>query len=71
MQLTNGFVLKSVIWYNKMAKRKRPITAGTIAFEVLFILSYPFIAAFSLVVTVAVWALSMPSRVLAFFGNRK
>ncbi len=54
-----------------MAKRKRPITAGTVAFEVLFILSYPFIAAFSLVVTLSVWLLSLPSRLLAFFGNKK
>ncbi|MEY2894617.1 MAG: hypothetical protein RIS42_336 [Bacteroidota bacterium] len=54
-----------------MAKRKRPITAGTVAFEVLFILSYPFIAAFSVVVTLSVWILSLPSRVLAFWGNRK
>jgi hypothetical protein len=54
-----------------MAKRKRPITAGTVAFEVLFILSYPFIAAFSVVVTLSVWILSIPSRVLAFWGNRK
>jgi hypothetical protein len=54
-----------------MAKRKRPITAGTVAFEILFILSYPFIAAFSSVVTISVWLLSLPSRLLAFFGNRK
>ncbi|WP_395767369.1 hypothetical protein [Aquirufa sp.] len=54
-----------------MAKRKRPITAGNVAFEILFILSYPFIAAFSLAITISVWLLSFPSRVLAFFGNRK
>jgi hypothetical protein len=53
-----------------MAKRKRPITAGTVAFEVLFILSYPFIAAFSATVTVLVWVLSLPSRIMAFFGNK-
>jgi hypothetical protein len=53
-----------------MAKRKRPITAGTVAFEILFILSYPFIAAFSATVTVLVWTLSLPSRILAFFGNK-
>jgi hypothetical protein len=53
-----------------MNKRKRPITAGHIIFEVFFILSYPFIAAFSVAVTVLVWIFSLPSRLVALF-NRK
>jgi hypothetical protein len=54
-----------------MPKKKRPITAGQIAFEVLFILSYPFLAIFSASVTVLVWVFSIPSRIIAFFSSNK
>jgi hypothetical protein len=54
-----------------MTKRKRPITAGHVIFEVFFILSYPFIAGFSAVVTVLVWIFSLPSKLVAFFSRNK
>ncbi|MHA8062135.1 hypothetical protein PQG22_12765 [Aquirufa beregesia] len=54
-----------------MAKRKRPITAGNIVFEIFFILSYPFIAVFSVLVTTIVWIFSLPSKIIAFFGSKK
>jgi hypothetical protein len=54
-----------------MAKKKREITAGHIVFEVFFILSYPFIAVFSALVTVLVWIFSLPSKLLAFFSRNK
>jgi hypothetical protein len=53
-----------------MNKRKRPITAGHVVFEIFFILSYPFIAAFSMAVTVLVWIFSLPSRVVALFSRK-
>ncbi|CAM3430289.1 MULTISPECIES: hypothetical protein [Aquirufa] len=54
-----------------MAKRKRPITAGNVVFEIFFILSYPFIATFSVLVTILVWIFSLPSKIIAFFGSKK
>ncbi|MFM6948474.1 MAG: hypothetical protein ACKOWQ_05620 [Aquirufa sp.] len=54
-----------------MPKKKRPITAGNIVFEIFFILSYPFIAVFSAAVTVIVWIFSLPSKILAFLGSKK
>jgi hypothetical protein len=54
-----------------MAKRKRPITAGNVVFEIFFILSYPFIAVFSMAVTILVWLFSLPSKILAFLGTKK
>jgi hypothetical protein len=53
-----------------MNKKKRPITAGHVVFEVLFILSYPFIAAFSVAVTILVWVFSLPSRLVALFSRK-
>jgi hypothetical protein len=54
-----------------MPKRKRPITAGNVAFEIFFILSYPFIALFSAAVTLLVWIFSFPSKLIAFFSKIK
>jgi len=53
-----------------MNKRKRPITAGHVVFEIFFILSYPFIAVFSTAVTVLVWLFSIPSRIIALFSRK-
>jgi len=54
-----------------MPKQKRPITAGQVIFEIFFILSYPFIAAFTLVSTVLVWFFSLVSKVVSFFFGKK
>jgi len=54
-----------------MGRKKRPITAGNIVFEIFFILSYPFIAVFSAAVTVIVWIFSLPSKILAFLSSKK
>ena len=70
MPLISVLELKSPIYYSNMNKRKRPITAGHVVFEVLFILSYPFIAAFSVAVTVLVWIFSLPSRLVALFSRK-
>ncbi|MHA8065664.1 hypothetical protein V7S76_03170 [Aquirufa sp. ROCK2-A2] len=53
-----------------MAKKKREITAGHIIFEIFFILSYPFIAVFSALVTVLVWVFSLPSKLISLFGRK-
>ncbi len=70
MPLISGLELKSPIYYSNMNKRKRPITTGHVVFEVLFILSYPFIAAFSVAVTILVWVFSLPSRLVALFSRK-
>jgi hypothetical protein len=54
-----------------MPRKKRPITVGQLAFEVFFILSYPFLAVFSAAVTLLVWLFSIPSRIIAFFSSNK
>jgi hypothetical protein len=54
-----------------MPKPKRPITAGQVVFEIFFILSYPFIAAFTMVSTVLVWIFSLLSKIVSFLFGKK
>jgi len=54
-----------------MPRKKRPITAGQVIFEVIFILAYPFIAAFTLASTIIVWFFSLISKVVSFFFGKK